>query len=79
MVKNAFGILKQTFQELLVKFDLHVTLFPDFILCCALLHNVLLEQSHEEVHRFLDILQRKGIEGPIDEDGNIQPVHATNT
>ena len=72
IVQNAFGILKQTFRELLVKSDLHVTFLPDVILCCALLHNVLLEQSREEVHRFLDILHQNGLEGPVEEDGDIQ-------
>ena len=54
-----------------MKSDLHVTFLPDVILCCVLLHNVLLEQSPEEVHRFLDILHQKGLQGPIDEDGDI--------
>jgi hypothetical protein len=45
VVENAFGILKQSFRELLHVTDLHVTFVPDVVVCCALLHNVLLGQS----------------------------------
>jgi hypothetical protein len=40
-VENAFGILKQSFRELLDTIDLHVTFVPDIVICCCLLHNVL--------------------------------------
>lgn len=42
VVENAFGILKNSFRELLDKSDLHITFILDVILCCAILHNVLL-------------------------------------
>ena len=42
VVENAFGILKQTFRDLLTKSDLDVVFLPDVILCCAILHNMLL-------------------------------------
>jgi hypothetical protein len=38
-VENAFGILKQTFRELLVKSDLSITFLLDVISACAILHN----------------------------------------
>ena len=70
VVENTFGILKQTFKELLVKSQLHVTFMPDVILACAILHNVLLGQSPEEVEELLGVLRREGLEGEvIDEDG----------
>jgi hypothetical protein len=56
MVENAFGILKQTFRELLVKSDLDVVFLSDVITCCAILHNVLLGQSHAEVDHFMEVL-----------------------
>jgi hypothetical protein len=68
MVENAFGILKQTFRELLVKSDLDVVFLPDVITCCAILHNVLLGQSHEEVEQLLHVLRREGLEGEVIED-----------
>lgn len=70
VVENAFGILKQTFKELLQKSQLHVTFMPDVILSCAILHNVLLGQSAEDVDELLQVLRREGLEGEVvDEDG----------
>lgn len=43
VVENAFGQLKLTFRELLVKTDLDVVFVPEVVTCCALLHNVLLQ------------------------------------
>lgn len=69
VVENAFGILKQSFRELLDKTDLHISFVPDVILCCAILHNVLLRQSHEEVEELLQILRIEGLDGAVvDED-----------
>jgi hypothetical protein len=50
-VENLFGILKQTFCELFVKLDLDVVFFSDVITCYAILHNILLGQSHTEVEK----------------------------
>jgi hypothetical protein len=71
IVENAFGILKQAFRELKLYSDLHVILVPDVVLCCALLHNILLGQSPEEVDRLLECLQREGMVPTVDDDPNI--------
>ena len=42
VAKNTFGILKQTFRELLIRSDLNMAFLPDVIMACAILHNVLL-------------------------------------
>ena len=68
VVENAFGILKQTFQELLLKSDLDVAFLPDVILCCAILHNMLLGQSHEEVENLFQILRDEGLHGEVVDD-----------
>jgi hypothetical protein len=41
IIENAFGILKQSFRELLDTEDLHVAFIPDVVVCCCLLHNIL--------------------------------------
>lgn len=70
VVKNAFGILKETFRELLVKSQLYITFLPDVIMCCAILHNVLFDQSHEQVDQLLQVLRTKGFDGEVfDDDG----------
>jgi len=67
VVENAFGILKYTFRELLLKSDLHLGFLPDDILACAILHNVILGQSPEEVEEFLNVLRCEGMDNPSDE------------
>ena len=68
VVENAFGILKQTFRELLVKSQLHITFLPDVIVSCAILHNVLLGQSHEDVEQLLEVLRTEGLHGEVIDD-----------
>jgi len=33
----------------------------DVIMCCVILHNILLGQSHEQVEQLLQILQQEGL------------------
>jgi hypothetical protein len=69
VVEDAFGIMKQTFRELLVKSELHVVFLPDVIICSAILYNVLFGQSHEEVEQLLQVLWNEGLDGEVlDED-----------
>jgi hypothetical protein len=72
VVENAFGILKQTFWELLVKSDLDVIFLPDVITYCAILHNILLGQSHGEVEQFMQVLREEGLNGEVIDD-ELQP------
>jgi len=64
----AFGILKQSFRELLHISNLHVAFIPDVVVVCSLLHNVLLGQRPEEVARLLEILEREGMRESNDKD-----------
>lgn len=73
VVENAFAILKQTFRELLTVSDLHVTLLPDVVICCTLLHNILLGKSPEEVARRLKVLEQDGLWVNGNEDINMEP------
>ena len=68
VIENAFGILKQSFRELLTITELNVTFLPDVVVCCALLHNVFLGQLPDEVARLLEILQREGALPEVDDD-----------
>ena len=61
VVENAFGLLKQTFRELLFRSKLAVTFLPDVIFACAVLNNVLLQQSHDNVKRLLEVLREEGL------------------
>jgi phospholipid N-methyltransferase len=71
VAENAFGILKQAFSELKNFSDFHVTLVPDVVLCCVLLHNILLRQSIEEVDRLFKCLQHEGMVPFVDDDPEV--------
>jgi hypothetical protein len=75
VVENAFGILKQSFREMLDTTDLHVTFVPDVVVCCCLLYNVLLGQEPDEVVRLLEILQHDGMLPEVDSDPVEDPAH----
>ena len=59
VVENAFALLKLSFRELHGKCDLDVSIIPDVVTCCALLHNVLLKESDEDVERLLEVVQNR--------------------
>ena len=65
VVENVFGIIKETFRELLMKSKLQVAFLPDIITCCAILYNVMLGQFHEEVEQLLQVLQNEGLDGQV--------------
>ncbi|KAG0574866.1 hypothetical protein KC19_VG298300 [Ceratodon purpureus] len=46
---------------------MHVTLLPDVVICCAIVHNLLLDQSSVDVDRLLAMLQREGMVPKLDE------------
>jgi hypothetical protein len=72
VVENAFGILKQTWRELLQKTELEVTYLPNVITACALLHNFLLRQASDDVNRLLGVLRAEGWrEDTEDDDRNV--------
>jgi hypothetical protein len=70
-VENAFGILKQTFCELLLKSELIVTFLPDVIVFCAILHNLLFAQSRKAVEQLLNVLRQEGLHGKVVDDDNL--------
>jgi hypothetical protein len=71
VMENAFGILKQTFRELLVKSELTVKFLPDVIVCCAILYNLLLAQTMEAVEQLLNVLRQEGLHGEVLDDDNL--------
>jgi len=49
----------------MLKSDLDVTFLPDVILCCAIFHNILMGQSHEDVEALLQVLRNEGMDGVV--------------
>jgi hypothetical protein len=75
VVENALSILKQSFHELLDVINLHVTFVPDVVVCCCLLHKMLLGQNPKEVARLLDILQQDGMLPEVNDDPIVDTAH----
>ena len=67
--------MKQSFRELLHITNLHVAFVPDVVVCCCLLHNILLGQDLQAVARLLEILQRQGMMPEVDDDPLVDPAH----
>jgi hypothetical protein len=55
--------------------DLNVTFVLDVVVCCCLLHNLLLGQASEEVACLIEILQRDGMIEEVDDDPVVDPAH----
>ncbi len=56
-MENAFGTMKKTLFELLLKNNLHLIFLPDVVICCCMLHNLtlngkflMLQLEHEYQH-----------------------------
>ncbi len=68
MVKNSFSILKKTFQELLIKDNIHVLFTLDVIICCCVLHNLIFSGKNSNVNALIAQLE---IKNSIDRNANV--------
>jgi hypothetical protein len=58
IMKNALGIFEKTFQNLLTKFDLHVSFVLDvFYYYCCFLHTLLQSQIESNIKRLMWIIE----------------------
>jgi hypothetical protein len=60
VIENAFGILKQTWRELLVKTDMKVEFVPDLVSCCCVLHNMILATAAPDIDYLCGVLEEEG-------------------
>lgn len=77
VVENAFALLKHSFRELQQRSYIDVALMPDVVVCCAILHNILLRDSHEAVERLLQIVQYREDDGSAVQEP-LHPEHAAD-
>ncbi len=63
--QNAFGILKKTFRELLVKNNIHTIFFLDVVTCCCLLYNMILDGRDVDVNALTQQLEQEDLHGGI--------------
>ncbi len=68
MVKNSSSILKKTFQELLIKKNIHILFTFDVVICCCVLHNLIFSGKNSNVNALIIELE---IENSIDQNENV--------
>lgn len=56
---NNFGILKKTFQELMIKSNMFVHFFTNVIICCCMLHNMILIGKDADINELMQQLAIK--------------------
>jgi hypothetical protein len=61
MVENTFGILKQTWRELLVKTDMKVEFIPDLMTCYCILQNMILGTSISDIDYLKTVLDEEAL------------------
>jgi hypothetical protein len=53
VVENSFDILKKTFKELLIKLNLNVLFLPNVVVCCCMLHNMILSGKNIDIDKLM--------------------------
>jgi hypothetical protein len=60
VVENSFGNLKQMFWELLLKTNLNILFLPDIVIvCCCMLHNLIMNGKDEDTKTLMAQLEIK--------------------
>jgi hypothetical protein len=53
VVENNFGILKKIFRELMTKSNFDVHFFPNVVMCCYMLHNMILNGKNADIYELM--------------------------
>jgi hypothetical protein len=61
VVENNFDILKKIFKELLIKSNLNVLFLLDVVVCCCMLHNLILNGKDIDIDELMFQLEAKDI------------------
>jgi hypothetical protein len=60
-IKNNFNILKKIFREYFIKSNLNVLFLLDVVICCRMLHNMILNGKDENVDELMFKLKVKNV------------------
>jgi hypothetical protein len=60
-IKNKFGIFKNMFKEFFIKSNLNVLFLLDVVICCCMLHNMILNGKDEDVDELMLQLKVKSV------------------
>jgi len=56
-VENSFWILKQMFRELLLRTSLNILFLLDVVMCCCMLHNLIMNGKDEDIETLMAQLE----------------------
>jgi len=59
IVENNFGILEKTLCELMIKFNLNMHFFPNVVICCCMLHNIIINEKYINIDELMQQLEAK--------------------
>jgi energy-converting hydrogenase Eha subunit G len=60
-IKNSFGILIKMFKESFIKSTLNVLFLLDVVICCCMLHNMILNGKDKDVDELMLQLKVKNV------------------
>ncbi len=60
-IKNNFGILKKMFREFFIKSNLNVLFLLDVVICCGMLHDMILNGKDQDVDELMLQLEIKNV------------------
>jgi hypothetical protein len=61
VVENNFGMLKKTLCELMIKFNLNLHFLPNVVICCCMLHNIIINGKYINIDELMQQLEAKNI------------------
>jgi hypothetical protein len=61
VVENTFIIFKKRFWELMIKSNLHVNFLLDVVICCCILHNMILSGKDANIDALMEQLEAENV------------------
>ncbi len=62
MVKNAYGIMKQTFKKLFKRTYLHINIIHDVFIACYFFHDLIMGTKEVDVEKLMQVIQFQGMQ-----------------
>jgi hypothetical protein len=59
IVENNLGILEKTLCELMIKFNLNMHFFPNAVICCCMLHNIIINGKYININELMQQFEAK--------------------
>jgi hypothetical protein len=61
VIENCFGILKKTFQNLIIKSNLHELFLPNVMIYCCMLHTMIMNGKDMDIDELMQQLEVENV------------------